>query len=87
MMVQQSQPKPTQVQQMQIDTYSAAKKKEPREVPEITLFKDDIAKSKALIGDTIIQGRLISSEHALVIEAFSEIYNRQFNTEVLDLEA
>ena len=64
MMVQQSQPKPTQVQQMQIDTYSAAKKKEPREVPEITLFKDDIAKSKALVGETIIKGCPVSSEHA-----------------------
>ena len=56
-------------------------------MPEITLFKDDNAKSKALVGDTMNKGRPDSPENAEVIAAFSEIYARQFNTEVLDLEA
>ena len=56
-------------------------------MPEITLFKDDNAKSKALVKDTMMKGRPVSPENAEVIAAFSEIYARQFNTEVLDLEA
>jgi hypothetical protein len=71
---------------MQINTSSAAKKKSPRKMPEITLFKDDNANSKALVGDTIIKVRHISPENAEVISAFSEIYARQFNNEVVDLE-
>ena len=71
---------------MQINTSSAAKKKSPRITPEITLFKDDNANSKALVGDTIIKVRHISPENAEVIATFSEIYARQFNNEVVDLE-
>ena len=55
-------------------------------MPEITLFKDDNANSKALVRDTMIKGRPVSPENAEVIASFSEIYARQFNTEVLDLE-
>ena len=72
---------------MQIDTHCAVKKIDPPKVTKITLFKDDIGKSKALVGDTVINARPISSEHAYVIEAFSEIYKRRFEREVEDLEA
>ena len=72
---------------MQINTSSAPNKVPPRKMPEITLFKDDNAKSKALVKDTMMKGRPVSPENAEVIAAFSEIYARQFNTEVVDLEA
>jgi hypothetical protein len=39
-----------------------------------------------LVGETIIKGRPVSPENSEVIAAFSEIYARQFNNEVVDLE-